>query len=248
MGGFDPGLEVAEDWDLWQRLARAGGRFVPAEGAGAIYRLRPASASHRSSRHLADHLEVLRRAHAPDPRVPAPSPENAAGRPADELPRNRAFLLLVVLGGRLGQGSDGREVVEAFEPGDLYLVEPDLIAERLDWGFQPGAACLPEDLPALWSAREPRITAALDALAARIGEPALGPALVLALARRFVHRLEAKALPLTIGPVHAVRLNGPRRLHGHGLPPGASVLRVYLGDGRRAVELPAEDGRSRRER
>ena len=27
------------------------------------------------------------------------------------------------------------------------------------------------------------------------------------------------------------------------LPPGASVLRVYLGNGRRAVELPAEDGR-----
>ena len=54
-------------------------------------------------------------------------------------------------------------------------------------------------LPALWSAREPQITAALDALAARIGEPALGPALVLALARRFVHRLEAKALPLTSG-------------------------------------------------
>ncbi len=29
VGGFDPGLEVAEDWDLWQRLARAGGSCLP---------------------------------------------------------------------------------------------------------------------------------------------------------------------------------------------------------------------------
>jgi glycosyltransferase involved in cell wall biosynthesis len=38
LGGFDTGLEVGEDWDLWQRFGRAGKRLVVVEAATTVYR------------------------------------------------------------------------------------------------------------------------------------------------------------------------------------------------------------------
>ena len=38
VGGFDPALRTCEDWDLWQRLAQAGARFVGVPEALAFYR------------------------------------------------------------------------------------------------------------------------------------------------------------------------------------------------------------------
>jgi hypothetical protein len=43
-GGFDTRLTVGADWDLWQRLARAGTRFVSIDDILAFYRTRPQSA------------------------------------------------------------------------------------------------------------------------------------------------------------------------------------------------------------
>jgi len=42
---FDTQLRSFEDWDLWIRLAAAGARFVPAEGAVVAYRQHPGSMS-----------------------------------------------------------------------------------------------------------------------------------------------------------------------------------------------------------
>src|SRR6187549_1158530 len=48
IGGFDTGLLTCEDWDVWQRLARTGAKFVPADGGLALYRMRATSLSHRA--------------------------------------------------------------------------------------------------------------------------------------------------------------------------------------------------------
>src|SRR5205823_3416589 len=112
VGGFDPEIEVVEDWDLWLRLGRAGKRLARADAAIAVYRLRAGSTTRRQvSRFLEHGLEVLRRGHAPDPRVPAPCPEYAAGRPVEELPLNRTRFLLYFLGTRLGLGAEVDEVI-----------------------------------------------------------------------------------------------------------------------------------------
>src|SRR4051794_22585022 len=185
LGGFDPDPEPVEDWDFWQRLGRAGARLVPAGTAGAVYRLRAGSAMRRPSpRYLERGLEVLRRGHAPDPRVPAPHPDHAAGRPPEELPPSRARFLLYVLGNRLGLGADAGEVLDRFEGPALADLTPDEAAGGIAHGLLAGAGRLPEDGPALWARHEADIAAALDRLAAVAGEPGLGGALRLPLGRR----------------------------------------------------------------
>ena len=247
LGGFDPDLGPVEDWDFWQRLGRAGGRLVPAGTAGAVYRLRPGSAMRRPSpRYLERGLEVLRRGHAPDPRVPAPHPDHAAGRPPEELPAARARFLLYLLGNRLGLGTGAGEVLDRFEGPALAGLAPDEAAGGIAHGLLAGAGCLSEDVPALWARRGAGIAAALDRLGAAAGEPDLGGALRLALARRLADALGPTRLPATVGGVRAVRLDRRRRCADLPVPPGTRVLRVRLDGGeadrRRAVELPVEPG------
>src|SRR3954468_22011370 len=190
LGGFDPDLGPVEDWDFWQRLGRAGARLVPAGTAGAVYRLRAGSAMRRPSpRYLERGLEVLRRGHAPDPRAPAPHPDHAAGRPVGELPPSRARFLLYLLGNRLGLGAGVGEVLDRFEGPALAGLAPDEATQAIAHGLLAGAACLPEDVPALWARRGAGIAAALNRLGTAAGEPDLGGALRLALARHVADRL-----------------------------------------------------------
>jgi GT2 family glycosyltransferase len=192
LGGFDPDLGPVEDWDFWQRLGRAGGRLVRVETATAVYRLRAGSAMRRPSpRYLERGLEVLRRGHAPDPRVPAPDPGHAAGRPIEELPAARARFLLYLLGNRLGLGAGAGEVLDRFEGPALAGLAPDEAAGGIAHGLLAGAGRLPEDGPALWARREAAIAAALDRLGAAAGEPGLGGALRLALEPIAVQSAEA---------------------------------------------------------
>ena len=44
-GGFDSSLAFAEDWDLWQRMARRGGHFFNVDETLATYRLEPRTIS-----------------------------------------------------------------------------------------------------------------------------------------------------------------------------------------------------------
>ena len=39
LDGFDPSLRTCEDWDLWQRIARTGARFVGVDEPLAFYRM-----------------------------------------------------------------------------------------------------------------------------------------------------------------------------------------------------------------
>ena len=85
VGGFDTSLRTCPDWDLWQRIARAGARFGAIPDLLALYRMRPDGASIDGHQLLADGLRVIVRGHSSDPRVPHPSPAYADGMPAKQL-------------------------------------------------------------------------------------------------------------------------------------------------------------------
>ncbi|WP_287092019.1 glycosyltransferase, partial [Mesorhizobium sp.] len=69
LGGFDVSLRTCEDWDLWQRLARLGKRWVMVDEPLALYRTSPNSLTRNSTQMLADAEIVIARGFSADPRV-----------------------------------------------------------------------------------------------------------------------------------------------------------------------------------
>lgn len=78
-GGFDTSLVTCEDWDLWQRLSRAGAPWVMVDRPLAYYRASAGSLTRASHRMMQDGRVVLARAYGPDPRVADALPEHANG-------------------------------------------------------------------------------------------------------------------------------------------------------------------------
>lgn len=79
LGVFDVSLRTCEDWDLWQRIARLGKRWVKVDEPLAFYRASPNSLSRNSSQMLADAEIVIARGFSPDPRVKHPASAHANG-------------------------------------------------------------------------------------------------------------------------------------------------------------------------
>lgn len=99
-GGFDAGMTICEDWDLWQRLVRLGAVVRPAAGPAARYVITPGSASSHATAFLAAGVEVIRRGHGADPRLRADSP----AAPAARGPLAESLLALWLAGCELGRG------------------------------------------------------------------------------------------------------------------------------------------------
>lgn len=60
-GGFRPAMRISADWDCWCRVAMAGGRLVPVQHAGALYRKHAGSmtATMRHVDHAREHVALL---------------------------------------------------------------------------------------------------------------------------------------------------------------------------------------------
>src|SRR5208282_906368 len=80
VGGFDASLSTCEDWDFFQRIARAGARFERVPEVLAFYQARANSASQDSRRCLNDARVVLYRGHGRDPRMRSTAQVHVEGR------------------------------------------------------------------------------------------------------------------------------------------------------------------------
>ncbi len=60
LGGYDPGLRVIEDWELWLRTAFAGAEIVFVRAPVGLYRWTPGSLADDSGRMIAGEEELLR--------------------------------------------------------------------------------------------------------------------------------------------------------------------------------------------
>ncbi|MGH8065290.1 MAG: glycosyltransferase [Candidatus Entotheonellia bacterium] len=205
VGGFDSSLRTCEDWDLWQRIARAGARFGATREILALYRMRPGSASSDGARFLADGLRVITQGHAPDSRVSSSRPAYADGLPAAQLPSVRLHFASWPAGLVLGRGEDARPLL-------------NLLADDHDSGLDPAwvAACIfasallptcsaPEAWLELWPRLQPRIDEFLLALETQAMAPRLAHRSHAVLERMILAHAKA-TLPLTLGAVHGVRV------------------------------------------
>jgi Glycosyl transferase family 2/Carbohydrate binding domain len=112
VGRFDTSLRKSPDWDLWQRIARAGAKFGSVPEVLAYYRMTPHSASLDAEQMLRDGLTVLKRGHTWDPRVPNPSPEYANGWTGSTVESQEYYLLCWTAGLLIGSGLDARHLLE----------------------------------------------------------------------------------------------------------------------------------------
>jgi hypothetical protein len=129
VGGFDTTLDRGPDWDLWQRVARTGVRFAAMDRVYAFYRMSPSGVSLDAERVLRGSLVILRRGHAPDSRVPNPSPLHANGMPPDQVASQVFYSLSWCAGLLLGTGRDPRPLLKLVRDEHFPDLWPPAVAD-----------------------------------------------------------------------------------------------------------------------
>ena len=198
IGGFDPEMTMCEDWDLWQRLARAGAEFAPVEGLMADVSVEAGSLSSNRLKHLDFGLKVIRRGHHSDPRIAYPVPALAQGITKAGLGMACWYLAIWLVGASIGQGDNPGELLERVaEPippdADVYT----LCAIMID-GIVVGAFPDEPIWPGLWSKIQGKLPDLEAWLNRHAPQEAFGSLLIRALERKIADQLPAN-LPATIG-------------------------------------------------
>jgi predicted nucleic acid-binding Zn-ribbon protein len=150
VGRFDTSLRKSADWDLWQRIARTGARFGGVRDVLAFYRMQPHSASMEAEQLLRDGLEVLRRGHAPDPRVTDPDPAHADGAPPDEVHCQQFYLLCWCAGLLIGQRRDAAPLLPMMTDDRCAELYADAIARCIFEAATLPTCRTPGDWETLW--------------------------------------------------------------------------------------------------
>lgn len=177
VGMFDESLRAAADWDLWQRVFRAGAKIVRMRGTFARYRSHgPAMSADPYAMFEASRI-VLDRAYRPDPRVREPVPAYAAGRgPAH---RRQALIMHICWwgGAAIASGLDAVAIVRSAAP-DLAIgdVPPgplpfEALALGLAESIRLRTLTPAKEWPALWTRYVDPIRAFFSALERSVGAP-----------------------------------------------------------------------------
>ncbi|HEY3827961.1 MAG TPA: trifunctional glycosyltransferase/class I SAM-dependent methyltransferase/polysaccharide deacetylase [Solirubrobacteraceae bacterium] len=244
-GGFDETLVTCEDWDLWQRIARTGARFVAIPDYIAYYRMRSGSASADGARMLGDGLRVIERGHTEDTRLAAVNPVHRHGAPPSAEPLARTYFACYAAGLVMASGADARWMLDALgeiRPTDLSA---DGIAETLFFAVPNGRASAPNGWSTFPAEVLERCREFIDAMGRWMGDSWLSFQ-----ARRGLERLMLGAIegskPRTVGAWHLMEVDcagdPPRHLFPGGIVEHV-LCAVRLGSYEiGAVELPACDG------
>jgi len=245
VGDFDPELEAAGAWDLWQRIARLGAPFGAVRERVARRRLRPDSADLGAlAPTLREGLEVIARGHAPDSRVPRPDPRHAGGRPAELADDHRIGLACSSAGVEIGRRRDPRGVLDLVGDARPASLDPAVVAA----GLIEGASLARAIPPASWPVDDTETDALLDGFLATLQER-VGPPQLAAAARRHVDRARLAALtparPARIGRTWAIGVELAETLADVSPPAGCDRLDAALsfaGEPLGSIELPVCDG------
>ncbi len=191
VGGFDPTLVVGEDWDLWQRIGRAGGRLAFVPEVMAYYLMRPSSVMHvdlrRSQRDL---VEVTRRGTRPDERVKQPVPRHAAGIPIPPDIDIEAEALAGTLGVAIPADIELAPLLPDAPPDPSKAAYADHIAGTLHESVAFGACALLEDWPDLLVTHRDRIDEMLRLYTDWLNRPELYDEVLRALELTIAHSVD----------------------------------------------------------
>jgi glycosyltransferase involved in cell wall biosynthesis len=141
LDGFDPLFNPSEDWDMWLRIARMGVRNATVNRFLTYYRMRSASMSRNPSKTLIGGWKVIKIGHSADPRVSAPLPAYAQGRPKTELNSKLLCWLFWVAGIAIGSRTSPDELL-SFEISTPTHIDYAELKLRLIYGLAHGSCSL----------------------------------------------------------------------------------------------------------
>jgi glycosyltransferase involved in cell wall biosynthesis len=150
--GFDESLTGGEDWDLWQRLARAGLPFASTDQSLTLYRMRPDSMVRDPALVLPSIKRVIRRGHTVDPRVANARPEFAEGWTDGYVDLRLLKITLWFAGIMIGANRDPAPLIASLSKVSKSAVDPTPllnILSTIHHGILMGACALPLDWPDL---------------------------------------------------------------------------------------------------
>ena len=223
LGGFDSSLVTCEDWDLFQRMARAGARFASVDRLVALYRLRGGSAMSMTNRLARDAVTVIERGHRPDPRVPEPDARYEAG--ADPAGLGEAVLMTAawIAALAIGRGARFEEVLAAVGEAHEAALDPAAVADSVADALPRGVPCPPSLWPELWLTAARPVGELLDALQEIARAPGLAGRAGAALERRALERAAPRDLT-AIGRMAAMELELAAPTADVALPDGVEKL------------------------
>lgn len=238
IGGFDTSLRTCEDWDLWQRAARMGGRWVHVDAPLSYYRLSDHSLTQNVEQMLADAAIVIRRGFSADDRLAEANPVHPGGASTvDGTAADLAYAYFVLWCAAFESGRGGTGAVPIKRLGDLPP-SPDLassiVGVLLD-GVMVGLRTVPAQLAARWPEFGPRLTALVGELGRAWKDPVAVRRIQYGFERLVLDYDDLAAprhLSLTLGLRVELRNPAPATL-----PPGVDRLYVYLCDGHHVLAL-----------
>lgn len=212
-GGFTPGFDSCDDWDLWARLTRLGQPLAHHSTLVGEWRVHAANNSRNALRTLTSGLKVLDAMHRPDPRVAHPDPRWRDGAEAGGRPRWALRLLWLQVANCVAQRNseaalalvdeferaEGRGLLSAESAAEIH---PAMVFARLLAGDEPASYFL--DL-------EPTLVDFFARLEVRCAVPGLADRALLQLRERYVRSLLEANAHLT-GLVRSYRISRSYRL------------------------------------
>lgn len=225
--GFDESLVVAEDWDLWQRLARGSVKFLPTDACSAFYRARDGSQTRASGRLILDGATVIRRGHSPDARVRNPKPEHNLGEPVADLPAALLSFLIWANSYLAGAGSTPTPQSDYLPKVAVRGFDETLVASLLFDGLMHGVGWRRPALAGRWAELWPALAQSLEPLyscsAVRLDKNAIR----WKVERRLVNELGPENAPMTVGHIYVVRARFEDAWTAVAVPKGVEIVRVY---------------------
>jgi peptidoglycan/xylan/chitin deacetylase (PgdA/CDA1 family) len=235
-GGFDPSLRTCEDWDLWQRVARVGGRWIHVDMNLSYYRISDHSLTQNVEQMLADAQTVIARGFSARQSTIIPF-EVHPGADTELGTAKQAYAYFALWCAAFDCGR-GRRPTVSFDCLRDLPQSPDLalsIVEVLFDAVIAGRRTLPERLAAEW----PEFGRALADLIEGIGQSWND----LVASRRVQYRFESYILdydtlaqPRSLCCTLGLRVD-LRRLETIDLPAGVDRLYAYLCAGREEKAL-----------
>jgi glycosyltransferase involved in cell wall biosynthesis/peptidoglycan/xylan/chitin deacetylase (PgdA/CDA1 family) len=189
LGGFDPSLATCEDWDLWQRLSRAGARISAVPEFLAMYQMNARGLSRQYRQVIPDAHKVIKRGFSTDPRVKSPLPEAANGAHGEDGDTRCSFFTAWCAAAEVGAGHDGAALLTSYpsDCGGHISALGKSLALALAVGARTSMAELALVLPRLKS----RYDRFLQALANDQSQPGAARGIGYAIEREILHALPA---------------------------------------------------------